>query len=153
MGACHLLCSASISRASPLANLVKLELPVEGVGGRSTLFEFELTICACIWTLRGRGVGSLSPAPTWVTRREEGRPVTGYNWGRFSDPGWLEVDVNLRADPCIWAGDAERGRNAGERGRFGEKVRCDSVSESFGFEDVGSGVSGSDEEEDVDCAE
>lgn len=153
MGACHLLCSASISRASPLANLVKFELPVEGVGTRSALFEFELTTWACNWTLRGRGVGSPSPASTCTTRREEGRAVTGCDCGGCRDKGWPEVDVTLRADSCRRTGVAARGRNAGERGLLGENVRCDKASESFGFDVVGSGVSGSDDDEDVDRSE
>jgi hypothetical protein len=36
---------------------------------------------------------------------------------------------------------------------FGESIRCARVSESFGFNDVGSGVSSSDKEDDVNCSE
>ena len=45
-----------------------------------------------------------------------------------------------------------RSGKTGERGRFGKKVRYERESESLGLDDVGSGVSGSDEE-DVDCSE
>ena len=46
----------------------------------------------------------------------------------------------------------ERGCKAGERGRFGENIKYERASVSFGFADVGSGVSGSDKE-DADCSE
>jgi len=73
-------------------------------------------------------------------------------WGGYCDASWFDVDVPPSKGPCVWAGDAERGRKAGESGRFGENVKCERASESFGFADVGSGVSGSDEQ-DVDCSE
>jgi hypothetical protein len=60
--------------------------------------------------------------------------------------------TSLSIGPRTWTRDSERGSKAGERGRFGENVRWERASESFGFDDVGSGVSGS-EEDDVDCSE
>ena len=95
-GVCHLLCSASISRANPFANLVKLELPVEGVGGRSTLSE--LIGCVRIWTFRGRGVGSPSLTSTCDTRTEEGRAVSWCNWGGRC---WFEMDIVPSVRPCV----------------------------------------------------
>ena len=71
MGACHLLCSTSISRASPLANLVKCELAADGVGGRSAT-SGSIT-CRCGWIFRGRGVGSPSLTSGCTVRREETR--------------------------------------------------------------------------------
>jgi len=62
------------------------------------------------------------------------------------------VDTPPRAGPSVYAGDEELGLKAGERGRFWEAVRWERASENFGFDDVGSGVSGSDEE-DEDCSE
>jgi hypothetical protein len=73
-------------------------------------------------------------------------------WDGRCDASWFDVDVTRGIGPYVWAGDAERGCNAGERGRFGDNVKCKRASESFGFADVGSGVSGSDEEE-VDGSE
>jgi hypothetical protein len=112
----------------------------------------ELTPCVRKRTFRGRGVGSPSLASTCGTQREEGCAVIWCDRGGCWVSGRFDADIPPRVRPCSCARDAEWGGKAGERGRFGEKARCKRASESFGFDDVGLGVSGSDEE-DVDCSE